>query len=105
MAKFKQGILHLLILNFARMLYASVALALTLTVPSSIAGEIDPKLSISDEPAFTPKQKRSGDPKLSISDEPAFTPKQKRSGDPKLSISDEPAFTPKQKRSGDLNSS
>ncbi len=38
----------------------------------------------------------AGDPNLSISDEPAFTPKQKVSGDPKLSISDEPAFTPKQ---------
>ena len=95
MTKSKQGILHLLSLNSVRVLYTSVALVLMLTVSSSIAGEIDPKLSISDEPAFTPKQKGSGDPKLSISDEPAFTPKQKGSGDPKLSISDESVITPK----------
>ncbi len=95
MTKSKQGILHLLSLNSVRVLYTSVALVLMLTVSSSIAGELDPKLSISDESVITPKQKGSGDPKLSISDEPAFTPKQKGSGDPKLSISDEPAFTPK----------
>ena len=95
MTKSKQGILHLLSLNSVRVLYTSVALVLMLTVSSSIAGELDPKLSISDEPAFTPKQKGSGDPKLSISDEPAFTPKQKGSGDPKLSISDESVITPK----------
>ena len=75
MTKSKQGILHLLSLNSVRVLYTSVALVLMLTVSSSIAGEIDPKLSISDEPAFTPKQKGSGDPKLSISDESVITPK------------------------------
>ncbi len=75
MTKSKQGILHLLSLNSVRVLYTSVALVLMLTVSSSIAGELDPKLSISDEPAFTPKQKGSGDPKLSISDESVITPK------------------------------
>lgn len=55
MTKSKQEILHLLSLNSVRVLYTSVALVLMLTVSSSIAGEIDPKLSISDEPAFTPK--------------------------------------------------
>ncbi len=52
-------------------------------------------ISISDEPAFTPKSSTGDDDYISISDEPAFTPKSSTGDDDYISISDEPAFTPK----------